>query len=432
MAGACRPPASPVAAFGCPVPRDRMSMIQLSDPEIRPSAVGSLLKSWGPAALCVLIGFLSAFTIPLVGQIPVGELILFAILPWVLVRTYAQRGWPTRIQQLGWYRLLLVLVGFMAVGYVISDLYRATSGDNLARGWARVAFLAVDLVTIVYLINGSWRRLHVFIFALYVGNTVNALLAGPLFERWWEFGIGYTLSAIAIFACAGLPVLIQSGVAGVFGAASLVLGARSLGGICLMTAVLFGMRSARGFIRPLAYLCAAGAMAALVFAANTVVVQNEDKSASNVERQSMIEAAGEAFIGSPLIGQGSWFTASRLLARLEERRENLDPTFHGYSPEEARQLSIHSQLLVALAEGGILGGSFFLVYGALLLKTLRTLMRNSMPHRAFVFYLVIDGLWNLCMSPFSGVARVAIALAVGVCLLVILQRQGELSEDYRE
>jgi hypothetical protein len=36
------------------------------------------------------------------------------------------------------------------------------------------------------------------------------------------------------------------------------------------------------------------------------------------------------------------------------------------------------------------------------------------------------------MSPFSGIARTEIVLAICACLLVILQRQGELSEDYSE
>ena len=79
-----------------------------------------------------------------------------------------------------------------------------------------------------------------------------------------------------------------------------------------------------------------------------------------------------------------------------------------------------------------MGGLFFLFMGGLLLKTLRTLVNNPMPHRTFLFYLVIAGLWNLCMSPFSGFARIEIVLAICACLLVILQQQGELTEDYRE
>src|SRR5882724_11593959 len=124
----------------------------------------SSIRSGGPIVLCVLVGFLSAFTVPLVGHLPAGELILLLALPWVLIQVYAHRAWPTRFQQLGWYKLLLVLIGLMAFGYVASDLYRGTATTNLVRGWARVAFLALDLVTIAYLIQGSWRRLYVIVF----------------------------------------------------------------------------------------------------------------------------------------------------------------------------------------------------------------------------------------------------------------------------
>lgn len=146
----------------------------------------------------------------------------------------------------------------------------------------------------------------------------------------------------------------------------------------------------------------------------------------------MIEVAGEAFLSSPLLGQGSWFTATQMISRLEEKRASKESGFRGYSEEEARQISIHSQLLAALAEGGILAGMFFFGLGCLLLRTLRAITTQAMPHRAFLFYLVIAGLWNLCMTPFSGVTRLEIVLVACASLLVILQQQGELSEDYRE
>jgi hypothetical protein len=303
----------------------------------------------------------------------------------------------------------------------------------MARGWARVGFLAIDLVAIAYLIDGSWGRLQLTIFALYIGGSVNAVLTGPLFERWWEFGVGYLITAIVLFICAGRSAPIQIVAAMVMAAASFVLGARSLGGICLLAAALFGMRYARGIVRPFALITALGAVVTLLFAANTIILQNLGKKGSSIERQSMIESAGEAFVSSPFIGQGSWFTSSgKMLAQLEENRRRLEPGFHHYSEDAGRHIAIHSQILVALAEGGILGGAFFIFYGMLLLKSLSTLTRHSVPHRAFVLYLVIAGIWNLCMSPFSGVARTEICIAVCACLLVILQRQGELSENYRE
>ncbi|HZZ18696.1 MAG TPA: O-antigen ligase family protein [Opitutaceae bacterium] len=390
------------------------------------------IKEAAPAILCGLTGALSAFTVPLVGLLPVGELVLILVFPWVMFQLVSSRGWPTRMQQLSWYKLMLIFVGIMLLGYVVSDLYRGTSSENLVRGWARVGFLGIDLVAIAYLINGSWLRLRVFIFALYFANSLNGMISNPIDDRWWEFGVGPSVTALALFLCAGRAMIIQVSLALLLAVVAMSLGARSLGGICMLTAVLFMLNRARGVMRPIALIAAAGAVAALLFAANAAILSNLEKTNSNVERRSMIETAADAFLESPFIGQGSWFTATNMISKLEEHRAKLDPTFHGYTEDEARQISIHSQILVALAEGGILGGSFFIFYGALLLKTIRTLTRHSVPRRAFTLYFVINGLWNLCMSPFSGVARTEIVLAICACLLVILQRQGELPEDYRE
>lgn len=387
---------------------------------------------WGASVLCGICGLLCAFTVSFVGLMPVGEIVLLILFPWVLTRMYSMRGWPTRIQQLGWHKLLALLLALMIVGYVMSDVYRGTPSDNLIRGWARVGFLAIDLLVIGYLIAGSWTRLFIFVLFLHVGGTLNAVINGPLGGDWWQFGYGYTLTALVLFFCGGRSIPIQIAAAVALAALNFFMGARSLGGICLLVASLFGLRYARGIFRPAAIITSITAVVALIYAANTVILANQNHKGSNLERQSMVEMAGETFLASPFIGQGSWFTATQMISRLEELRKANDPFFRGYTAEEARQLSIHSQLLVALAEGGILGGAFFLGLGALLIKTLRRLTVEAVPHRTFVLLIVILGLWNLLMSPFSGVARVEIVLCVCACLAAILQFQGELAEDFRE
>jgi O-antigen ligase len=393
-----------------------------------------LASAWKglPIILCGLAGFLSAFTVSVIGQLPIGELVLLLVFPWVLVRTYNSHAWTGSIQQLRWYNILFVTLGLMAIGYVVSDLYRGNASANFIKGWARVGLLAIDLVAIAYLIDNSWRRLYVFYFALQFGATLNSLFSYQVLEDWWKYGLGYALTALVFFVFAGRFPLLQVIVAVALGALSLALGSRNLGGICLLTGGLFWLRYARGGLRLVAVLVSVGALVAMYIAANTVFLENQQHEGSNIERQSMIETAGEAFLSSPLIGQGSWFATSRLMHRLEDRIASKDPNFQGYSDEEASKITIHSQLLVSLAEGGILGGIFFLGLGLLLLKTLLTLLTNPLPRRAFLFYLVIGALWDLCMSPFSGQARVQIILSVCVCLLVILQRRGELADNYKE
>ena len=95
----------------------------------------------------------------------------------------------------------------------------------------------------------------------------------------------------------------------------------------------------------------------------------------------------------------------------------------GFADDDADGMAIHSQILVALAEGGVFGATFFFAYGVFLLWGLWFCITDApwdwvVPVRIFVLLIAF---WNLLMSPFSGTHRVEIAMAVA--LLLILWRQ---------
>jgi hypothetical protein len=96
----------------------------------------------------------------------------------------------------------------------------------------------------------------------------------------------------------------------------------------------------------------------------------------------------------------------------------------GFAEDDANDMAIHSQILVALAEGGIFGATFFFVYGALLLWGMWFCLTAApwewtIPVRLFVLLIAF---WNLLMSPFSGTHRVEISMAVGLVLILWRQR----------
>src|SRR5690606_36005338 len=93
-----------------------------------------------------------------------------------------------------------------------------------------------------------------------------------------------------------------------------------------------------------------------------------------------------------------------------------------------------SQILVALAEGGVFGGTFFIVFfGALIWALYDQVLvadwRRESPLRLMV---LIFALINILFSPFSGAHRVHIALGVGLVLLIhserLAAREAELAE----
>ena len=154
----------------------------------------------------------------------------------------------------------------------------------------------------------------------------------------------------------------------------------------------------------------------------------DSSTASSRDRSAMMRAAWDGFAGSPFVGQGSWFSRSNVMdnflaLRTEQAR---DAGVGGFATDVVEEgLAVHSQMLVALAEGGILGGCFFLFYGASLLWALGFCILQRPLDRLSPLYLLTlaSALANLLFSPFSGAHRVGIAIAVGLVLLLLQERR---------
>src|SRR5262249_28324147 len=151
------------------------------------------------------------------------------------------------------------------------------------------------------------------------------------------------------------------------------------------------------------------------------------------DRSAMVQAATEAFLASPVIGHGSWFSRSDVYDNFVQIRADLakEAGIGGFvgPNEEPGDVALHSQLLVAPAEGGSFRATFFFAYAAGLLGALWNQVmvqpwRRELPVRVFVLSLA---LWHLAMSPFSGAHRVHIAVAVGLILLIQAERTREES-----
>ena len=141
----------------------------------------------------------------------------------------------------------------------------------------------------------------------------------------------------------------------------------------------------------------------------------------------MIQAAWEGFLESPLIGNGSWFSKSDvwdnfLMIRSQKERESGQGL--GFDPHNFEGIAIHSQILTALAEGGILGGTFFLMYTVLIIAGLWFMLTDAtwhylMPLRLLILVL---GLYGVFMDPFSGTARLSIGITVALSLVLLAEK----------
>ena len=151
----------------------------------------------------------------------------------------------------------------------------------------------------------------------------------------------------------------------------------------------------------------------------------------------MLQAAWEGFLASPLIGNGSWFSKSNvwdnfLMIRSQKERESGRGL--GFGAADFEGAAIHSQILTALAEGGILGSTFFVLYAVLIILGLWFLLTDASWHWLMPMRLsiLISSLYALLMSPFSGIARLDISLGVVLTLVLLAERRAYLSIRSRE
>ena len=393
------------------------------EPEVVPAA--SADQWW---TISGLVSFLAsattAFTVSLVGEMPVGEFFLIAAAAWAVLCMVFNHAPPGRLFRSRYFWVLMIAQLVALVAYVASDLYRHSSLRDMARGWGRMVFLAIDVVAVAYLFSCSRRNFLWFLLGQAAGALAYTAIYGPMFGDMWKFGVGapitYFIFLLVPFAGAFVTALAVGGI----GFAHMQLDYRSMGGICLVAAVLvFVIRMPlrfRWWIAPLALAGAVGGVLHLYDEAK----RGSRATRSDIERAAMVTAAKEAFEESPLIGHGSWFSNTDvydnfMLIRHEAAKQARVGGFAGANRAPGDE-ALHSQILVALAEGGLFGGAFFVMFGAGLVWALAyTVLAAGWQRLAPISILILLlAVWNLLFSPFSGAHRVYIAMACGLILLL--------------
>lgn len=379
--------------------------------------------------VCFLASTATAFTIRMVGEMPAGEIVLTMAAGWALLCLVLNHAAPGELVAARFFRALLIaqLVAFVA--YVASDIYRGSAPRDMARGWARMVFLAIDVVAVAYLFGCSRRNLFWFLIGQAAGALIHTAVLGPMFGDLWKFGLGLPITYALFFVVPWAGAFVTSLVAIGLGVVHFSLDYRSLGGICVLTGVLSLLQRisprARWWIAP----AAIAAAAASVFIVYEQTHRRGRATRSDIERTAMVTAAQEAFVHSPLVGHGSWFSSSDVydnfvLIRHEAAKRERVGGFAGANTTPGDE-ALHSQILVALAEGGLFGGAFFIVFGAGLLWALcdTVLLQPWRRESPLVILVLLLAWWNLLFSPFSGAHRVYIAMACGLILMLMREKR---------
>lgn len=394
---------------------------------------------FGPSSVVAFIGgLLTPFTISLVGELPLGELVLIAAAAWALFCTAVHRALPGRLFHARYLRALLIGQAVALLGYIIADYHWHSAMRDVVRGWSRMIFVVIDLLALTYLFSRSKHNFLWLLAGLLVGEAARTLIFGALFSDTWKFGYGVpvTYGVIFLASFAG-PYAVAVASLGL-GALHFFMDFRSVGGMCIGLAALTLLqqfpRGFRGWALPFGLAAALG-LVAVIYSHALDTGDAHRASRSDIDRGSMVQAATEAVWESPFVGHGSWFSRSRVYDDFMQIREDAAKEagvggFQGAN-EEPENVALHSQILVALAEGGLLGGAFFFVFGfglvrELSIETMRERWRREVPVRTLV---LLFAAWNLLLSPFSGAHRVSIALAAALMLLIRAERASRQRQE---
>ena len=381
---------------------------------------------------CALVGFFTPFTIKAAGNLPIAEWFLFFALCSAIIVRFTRQRWPDGVanSRIFFAFIVLQIIGLLA--YIVSDLYRESASGDFLRGWARMVFVGVDLLGLATLIGTSWRRLVVLKIGFIFGVASEAVIFGPLYGAWWKFGFAFPVTLLVLILVGNRGRWLASAVAIGLGLLNFSLDYRSLGAECFIVAIavhLPRLNTAGRLLALIAIVSAAIYTMVGVFhekSETTFAARHESDS----ERRAMVEAAASAFADSPIIGHGSWFSNTNVVKNIEDRQAGLKEGFQGYTEEQQSVLTVHSQMLTALAEGGFFGASFFFGYALMLLWALAYALRTERPQQLLVIFLLIEALWNLAMTPFSGPKRIEIATAAILTLMLWQESRGRLFWRY--
>jgi O-Antigen ligase len=371
-------------------------------------------------------------TILFAGRILVSELLLSLVLVHALVWIALARALPAPMASPRLFGVVLACQCVAFASYIISDLWWQSTPFDTIRGWLRMIFLLVDMAAFSLLFGGEPRSFLVFMSGICCSVVLN-LLAGPLFGDYWKFGFAYPVTIVGLVALPRYFGFWPSVVGSVgLGLLHSRLDYRSLGAVCTVLGVMLATRAIPLRLRKLLFLsCFLLTLMTLPWTANKMLGNTDGRAnRSNVERSAMLQAAWEGFLASPVIGNGSWFSRSNVWDNflvIRSTREHEAGGGLGFDSRSFEGAAIHSQILTALAEGGVFGATFFFIYGALICWSIWFILTDAtwnslMPIRLCI---LLSGLWALFMSPFSGIARVSISVTLVLILILLGERNAE-------
>lgn len=379
--------------------------------------------------LSFICGMPSIYVVNLMGELYATEIAL-PFLTTILV--FIDKNRRALINTKFW--LFIISLFILTIGYYISDLAAGASAANYLRGWGRNAILLSDLICLSILAGTDKRYIFWYFFGFAVGSIVLLQLTGiPFTNYYWKLSYGSPVLLIILAIGYFVPQSINLIFLLLIGIFSFQLDARSFGSICILLAVILWIRRANPVSLKIRLTSVVNIIVAASFAVIIVLYimirTNEDYSArrdiSTLGRTVSLRVALIAIRDSPIIGYGSWGEGTKEYAAMLYKETKKEYLRLGQSNiHKGNTFLAHSQLLQSWMEGGILAAQFFIFYGYQILSTLKYIIINRRYDYISTLYcfFLIGSFWDLFMSPYNGIHRLNIAIAISIICAVSVEK----------
>jgi len=392
----------------------------------------ALSKPSSPACLghkiaAAVIGLSTPVQLQWFGVLYASEILLAMVAVWALATHLTDSHF--------WRRPVVTLLCFLGVtvlAYMATDLTLGTDSQNLLRGCARNVFLGSNFVGLYFLCRRNPANVLVYAVASGAGMLAFFLLRGQGIED-WKFGAATPVTLLV--GCLA-PLVPRRGVwlgplaLIATGLLHLSLDSREIGGSCLLAGVLLLARcTSLPQLRMLSQAMLGGlAIAAVCVFLYLGLLTGEEYGArrnlSNAWRTASLMTAAMGIAESPWIGNGSQANTFEFQSRYDSIFADRTGTRYRGLPTDTSTFSPHSQILQAWFEAGILGAAFFLCLGWKLVRAARWCIfsRRLDVFSVLFSYGLLRALWHLAFSPFAGLARLDVALAAVIVVLLELEQ----------
>lgn len=395
--------------------------------------------------LVFLLGLTTQFTVRIVGDLPVAELIvLILILPMLVIfRSKAFR------RDLLW---MYALMGLWLMNQVLTDIYRQTERVDWMRGNAAIVFLLADLAFVAMVIGDSPRRKLVMIAGVVIGSLLATRYAPSEFAMQYPWKFGYSMGAnisVAALSCFfynrrryNVVLLLLLGIS----ALNLYFNFRSPVLMFLLTIVLAvpviperiglwqvlppqGTRMRLVVLAGIAILASAAAGGIVKLAASSGLL-GEDAQLKN-ERQARVKGglllggrpeimvSTVAVMHSPILGYGSWARDFKyielLLDTMQERGAQVEDV-DALEGAGDGLIPTHSHVMSAWVWAGIMGAVFWIYAFWILLKAVVQVAAYHPPYAPLAAFLMLGMIWDIWFSPFGSSRRVVESIIIVIAM----------------